>query len=42
LSHRHILIYGGTTPEEVMLDDFWLVDLETSSWQQVSDIKGLL
>jgi hypothetical protein len=42
LSPRHILIYGGTTPDETMLDDFWLIDLENGFWQQVTDIRGLL
>jgi hypothetical protein len=42
LSPRHILIYGGTTPEETMLDDFWLIDLETGLWQQVANIRGVL
>jgi hypothetical protein len=27
LTYRHILIYGGTTPTEETLDDFWLIDL---------------
>jgi hypothetical protein len=25
-----------------MLDDFWLIDLETGLWQQITNIKGLL
>jgi len=37
-----MLIYGGTTPSETMLDDFWLCDLETVTWQQITDIKGAL
>lgn len=42
LTARHLLIYGGTTPSETMLDDYWLCDLETATWQQVIDIRGNL
>jgi hypothetical protein len=37
-----MLIYGGTTPDETMLDDFWLCDLENATWSQITDIKGAL
>jgi hypothetical protein len=37
-----MLIYGGTTPSETMLDDFWICNLETVTWQQITDIKGAI
>ena len=40
LNPKTILFYGGTDKDEVALEDFWLLNLETVTWRQVTNIKG--
>ena len=41
LNDKTILIYGGNNADEASLDDFWLLDVETVTWHEVTEIKGI-
>ena len=37
---KYMLVYGGTTPREEFLDEYWLLDIENALWLPVEDIQG--
>lgn len=40
VEEKFMLIYGGTNKSEAFIDEFWLLDLEQSSWMPVRDVEG--
>ena len=40
LQDQYILIYGGTSPEETYLDEFWMFDLKSRTWFPIQEIHG--
>ena len=35
-----VLISGGRRPNDVVLEDFWIVDVEEQKWRQVTDLAS--
>lgn len=35
-----MLVYGGITPQETFLEEYWLLDIENALWLPIEDIQG--